>query len=150
MAGIEKICELSGIYVGWKMYDYKRNQLQVLPEFRHLFRGDGDIVYVVESEPYWEYKDGLMESFGEDELEWYDPPFKDMQELIKYKKEVFKCRLVKRYSYYYITSNPDLQGDVGGVYENWTYHLPTMKRKMKRLLRCRDLKVKFVNDIYQL
>ena len=39
MAGIEKICEYSGEYVGYKMYDYKKNQLQILSKYRKLFRG---------------------------------------------------------------------------------------------------------------
>lgn len=39
MSGIEKVCEYSGLNPGYRMYEYKRNSLQILPEFRKLFRG---------------------------------------------------------------------------------------------------------------
>lgn len=39
MAAIEKICELSGEYPGWKMYGYKRNHIQIMPKYRKRFRG---------------------------------------------------------------------------------------------------------------
>lgn len=39
MAGIEKVCEFSGDYPGWLMYGYKRNSLQVKPEYRKHFKG---------------------------------------------------------------------------------------------------------------
>jgi len=39
MAGIEKVCEYSGDYDGHNMYEYKRNRIQVNPEYRKLFKG---------------------------------------------------------------------------------------------------------------
>lgn len=39
MAGIEKMCELSGEYCGWDMYAWKQNSIQVHPRFRPLFAG---------------------------------------------------------------------------------------------------------------
>ena len=39
MAGIEKICEYSGEYAGWEMYVFKRNNIQVLPKYRKVFKG---------------------------------------------------------------------------------------------------------------
>lgn len=38
MAGIEKICELSGKYQGGRMYGWKHNHIQVCPEYRDYFR----------------------------------------------------------------------------------------------------------------
>ena len=39
MAGIEKTCEFSGNYTGWDMYGFKRNHIQVEPQYRKFFRG---------------------------------------------------------------------------------------------------------------
>ena len=39
MSGIEKVCEFSGEYPSWLMYGYKRNRIQVMPEYRKLFKG---------------------------------------------------------------------------------------------------------------
>ena len=46
MAGIEKICEYSGEYGGYKMYGYKRNGLQIMPQYRKLFRGCNASLYI--------------------------------------------------------------------------------------------------------
>lgn len=45
MAGIEKICEYSGDYHGWLMYGWKRDHIQVCPEYRKLFRGKDCILF---------------------------------------------------------------------------------------------------------
>lgn len=39
MAAIEKVCEFSGEYPSWKMYEYKRNLIQIMPKYRKLFKG---------------------------------------------------------------------------------------------------------------
>jgi hypothetical protein len=147
MAGAEKICELSGEYPGWLMYQYKRNQLQITPKYRKLFRGDGNTIYVQKDGLYWEYNWGGLTSFNLVEMELFDPPFTDVAEFISYKKQVEKLRLTQRYQFAYLTDTPELQGNVAGVFINFTYDLPATKRKMKRLLRCRDLNVIFVDDL---
>ena len=38
MAGIEKVCELSGDYPGYLMYKWKRRNIQVCPKYRDMFR----------------------------------------------------------------------------------------------------------------
>ena len=135
------------------MYQYKRNQLQIMPKYRKLFRGDGDTVYVQFYEKKWiNLRDGYLKFYWEDqvieEMTWYDPPFRTEQEFIEYKKVVKKERLVNEYKYVYVTNTPELQGDDSdGIYYNWTTHLPTMKRKMKRLLRCHKLNLVFVDDL---
>ena len=45
MAGIEKICEYSGDYHGWLMHGWKRDHIQVCPEYRKLFRGKDSILF---------------------------------------------------------------------------------------------------------
>ena len=44
MAGIEKVCEFSGVYKGADMYKWKRNHIQIMPEYRKLFRGSKAIL----------------------------------------------------------------------------------------------------------
>ena len=39
MAGIEKVCEYSGNSEGHRMYNWKRNHIQVNPKYRKLFKG---------------------------------------------------------------------------------------------------------------
>ena len=50
MAAIEKICEYSGDYPGWVMYDYKRNHIQIMPQYRNDFRGKKAILYIQTTE----------------------------------------------------------------------------------------------------
>jgi len=143
MAAIEKICELSGEYHGWRMYRYKHNQLQILPKYRHLFRNAD---YVLEIEPCnLKWKDGDC-SWDYDPTEWteYEPPFINETEFIKWRKSEQKCQLVKEFKYTLIVDDPKLQGDVNGKYVNWTIDLPTTLRKLKRVLRCKNLNIKKV------
>lgn len=148
MAGIEKICELTGEYPGWPMYGYKRNQLQIMPIVRPQFRGDGDTIYVELEGLRWEYKWGGTSTFNKEEMNWYEPPFQCEREFIQYKRNIDKLRLLKEYKFAYITRTPALQGEVDGVYINWTNDISAMKRKMKRLLRCKKLNIVFVNNLY--
>lgn len=48
MAAIEKICEYSGNYTGWEMYGFKRNHIQVEPQYRKFFRGKKAILTIKE------------------------------------------------------------------------------------------------------
>jgi len=146
MAGIEKICEFSGEYVGHRMYGYKRGQLQIHPKYRKEFRGAGDTLFVMKDDLRFLDKDGSGSLYREGEcFILYEPPFESEKEYITYKRQ-FGYRLVQNYQYWFVAKDSKLQGRVGGVYTEWTMDLATTKRKMKRLLRCRDLKVKFVNS----
>lgn len=147
MAGAEKICELTGEYPSFNMYGYKRHQLQIMPNCRSLFRGDGDTIYVQKDGVYWEYKFGGWSEYNSDEMKHYDPPFMDEAEFIEYKRDVEKLRLVNCYQYAYVTNNTNLEGNVNGIYTNYTYDLSSVKRRMKRLLRCKKLNVVFVDDL---
>ena len=50
MAGVEKVCEYSGEHGGYKMYEYKRNGLQIMPQYRKLFRGCNAVLYIRKEE----------------------------------------------------------------------------------------------------
>ena len=148
MAGIEKICEFSNEYPGWLMYGYKRNQFQIIPKYRKLFRKDGDTLYVQVEGKRWKYPWGdASRSYEASEMTNYDPPFTSEKEFIQYITTVDKLRLITEYHFAYLTSNNNLAGTVGGVYQNWTTDLPATKRKIKRLLRCKKLNIIFVEDL---
>ena len=105
MAGIEKVCELSGVGYGWKMYGYKRNSIQIHPQYRKLFRGVSYVLHIQEEK-------------------WAS------------------CNGSKEYKYCLQVFDPSLTGQVGGKYYNWSKDIPTVKRKLKRLLRCKRLNIK--------
>jgi hypothetical protein len=134
MAGIEKICEYSGDYEGGVMYGYKHNQLQIMPKYRKLFRGAEHTLYIQFNRLNWMYKRG-----GYTE---YDPVLDDEEY-----RFYMKGRIVPEYNYKLVVTDENLLGQVNGEYLNHTNHLPTVKRKLKRLLRCRELNIVFVEDL---
>lgn len=146
MAGIEKVCEYSGEYCGWDMYGWKNNLIQVKPEYRPLFRCQKHELIVFKPELYWEYPFGGHTHYHNQEWGWYEPPFHSEEEFISWKKRHHRMRFVNEWDYVLIV--PGLQGRVGGEYMNHTYHLPTVKRKMKRLLRCKELNIKYLDMSY--
>jgi hypothetical protein len=139
MAAIEKICELSGDYPSYDMYRYKRNHIQIMPEHRKLFRGADHVLHIFKPEDMVEYKriGGYSSLPHPDVLNYWEPPFETMDEYLVY----FGRRRVKKYWFMLEVFDPELQGDVYGRYLNTTTCLSTMKRKMKRMLRCEKLNV---------
>lgn len=142
MAGIEKVCEFSGEYVGHDMYKYKNNLIQVKPKYRKEFRGVEAKLIVFKPERYvqdkrykwarayhdesdnWEFNNGSTFT----EKDWID-------------KLLEENRFINKYDY--ILQVPSIQGEVSGDYIHSTYDLSTVKRKMKRLLRCRNLIIEY-------
>jgi hypothetical protein len=150
MAGIEKICEFSGDYPAHEMYGYKHNQLQIMPEYRKKFRGCKAKLYISFDEMRWISKWGSSSSYNADQMNWYEPPFTSEKDFIEYHKNKNKDRLIKSFNYVLVTKDKSLQGQVGGEYYNYTSDLKTVKRKLKRLLRCRDLDIEIVDDVHKL
>jgi len=124
MAGIEKICEFSGEYPGSEMYKYKRNHIQICPKYRKLFRGADFELVVIRKELNYIHKHGWTMSYSSS----YAP---------------INCKIGTEYWFELLVSDPDLQGNVKGVYANWTYDLKDTVKRLKRMLRCRNIKVKF-------
>ena len=121
MAGIEKVCELSGDRLGSEMYIHKRNHIQVCPKYRKQFRGAWHTLYI------------SMEKEGYERLSHYftRPKEKDI-------KPVYKID--------YCLHVPALQGRVDGLYYNHTYgKIGAVKRRLKRMLRCKKLNIVYVN-----
>lgn len=125
MAGIEKICEFSGEYPGWLMYGYKRNHIQICPKYRKLFRGAKAHIEITKIEPQFVFKDGGSSS--------------DIDFFLGCGA---KGKVKNEYWYTLVVEDPALAGDVNGRYVNWTFDLKSTLKRLKRMLRCRDLKVK--------
>jgi len=134
MAAIEKICEFSGDYPedSYMMYQWKRNGIQVMPEYRKLFRGADAILHIVDKEQV------AFNAFGGSSR--YRGTKEDFLE-DKYFRPYLHKRLGYSYDYYLEIKNPELKGRVDGEYHNTTKDLTATKRKLKRLLRCRTLKI---------
>lgn len=127
MAAVEKICEYSGDYPGWSMYGYKRNHIQICPQYRKLFRGADAHIIIERVDRVFVSKDGGVSSDA-------DVAF--------WKNLGFKGRVTNEYTFRLVVSDPALAGEVNGEYVNWTTNMRQTIKRLKRMLRCRTLKVK--------
>ena len=125
MAGIEKVCEFSGDYPGHLMYGYKRNHIQICPKYRKLFRGAKAHVEIIRIEKHFVSPSG-----------WKS------QDIDLCFEEGRKGKVKNEYWYQLVVEDPALAGEVEGRYLNWTFDLKSTLKRLKRMLRCRDLKVK--------
>lgn len=113
MAGIEKICEFSGTFdpALKSMYEIKRNNIQVLPGYRKLFKGQEHIMFLFERRPA-----------NEEHADW----------------TMFNTR---RPEFEFCLYVPGVPGQVSGFYWNYSSDFGTVKRKLKRLLKTRSLNI---------
>lgn len=134
MAGIEKVCEFSGEYPSWDMYRYKRNHIQIVPKYRKLFRGKKAHIEIVSVEKVIKLKYGTM-----------SPPSKyyNEEDKIWWENRMQEGRITNEYTFKLKMSDPEVFGEVDGEYYNWTYDLKDTVKRLKRMLRCRNLKVKY-------
>lgn len=151
MAAIDKVCELSGEYPGWKMYGYKRNHIQIMPQYRSRFKGHKAVLNFSDTEYVLQMGPNRDNYYGYSNKE----AFKQYQSLLKQGcsvKDAAKIAFGKasyrpffRYNYELITRVPELQGEVEGVYSNTSYRKSTVRRKLQRLVGGkRFLKIKHV------
>lgn len=126
MAGIEKICELTGDYEGYDMYASKRNSIQVLNKYKKTFRGAKATLIILKPEARRFYRGFTMSSRWRDEDSQYHHQ-----------------KTWKRLQYPYIlkVEDEELQGRVNGKYINFSYNISDVKRRLKRMLRDPNLKV---------
>lgn len=80
MAGIEKVCEYSGDYPGSDMYRIKRNHIQIMPEYRRLFRYQPHVLFWLTPEPKWVHRWGGVSDYEPSRIDFYTPPFKTVAE----------------------------------------------------------------------
>lgn len=152
MSAIEKVCEFSGKYEGPDMYKYKRDQLQILPEYRKRFRGAHVLVTVSVSEIYLigkfkkskgTYLKNFKNEWKEDTRNFPEKPLTFMG-FVNYNKFVENKRTVNEYQYTVHAFADHLKGEVNGNYIGWTSNLSTLRRKLRRLTR--NYKLKLVMD----
>lgn len=176
MAAGEKICEFSDAYEPYRMYNCKRNHIQVLSEFRHEFRGKKATLYIFENELVEKHKCGVTGSVDmecinpnpSDEdydyhgyriyeknkngfTEIYDVIFRSLQEYKDYLKHNTKERIKMEYQYYLHV--PDVPGKVRGLYMNFSTDMTDVKRRLRRLVGTKNLTVKYMkgkgSDFYK-
>lgn len=136
MAGIEKVCEYSGEYPGHDMYNWKRNSIQVMPKYRKLFRGaEVELIFDRSTADLFRVAKGNHFKYNTLEENYQSDPY--------YYSRV--SGILCEYTYTLLVKNPELQGEVGGEYVNYSYKPKTVLRKMKRLTRNYRLKIKWVN-----
>lgn len=146
MAGIEKICEFSDEYIGPDMYAYKRNHIQIHPRYRKHFRGASHTLYISSVKPYWALKGGGITEFDKRDMDNYEPPFGSVFEYIDYIRYFNGWRLVKQVEFNLKVDDPELAGNVDGNYREWTTDFTSLKRRLKRMLRCKDLNIVDLTD----
>ena len=133
MAGIEKICEYSGEYIGPAMYSYKHNLIQIAPQYRKLFRGVEHTFIVYDNpELHWVWNWGASQVYDENDMKYWG--FTDEYEYIRFHKKRFgNPRLIPYW--HYCLHVPSIPGRVDGYYHEYTFDLTATKRKIKRMLR---------------
>jgi hypothetical protein len=148
VAGIEKCCEFSGEYPGYLMYGYKRNHIQIMPHYRKEFRGKQAILYIqindgqyVVARKNWSYNLNSAEY---------------AERIVRINGKTYDTNMARGRSwhptpvskeFWYALVVPELPGDVRGVYSNHSCKISTVKRKLKRMLRCRSLEVRYIDDL---
>jgi hypothetical protein len=151
MAGIEKVCEYSGEYPSWLMYGYKRDHIQIMPKYRKEFRGKKAILYIqldehvlgqyVASHRRFSYNLSSVE-YAERVIringKTYDVNAGSM-------RTWHPVTILKEFWYALVV--PDLPGQVDGVYTNHSYNKSAVKRRLQRMLRCRALEVRYIDDL---
>lgn len=155
MAGIEKVCEYSGEYGYGDMYSWKRNSIQIMPKFRKLFKGANAVLYIKKTPmDIWiktrgcKYLSGGTDTWGLEKSS--DKELKVALRVLfeerYWLKKQSDISFVKEYTYALKVDDKELQGKVDGLYINWSTDMPTVIRKMRRLVRDYNLKIVYLND----
>lgn len=162
MAAIEKICEYSGDYPGWKMWEYKRNHIQICPEHRKAFKGAKHVLVIAKSEKRIVYNGGGTSEIDSDVVYCYNS-YRVVNRLWKgpgyyrwsgHHHSTFE--LLKKFrveqEYIYDLYCPELLGNVEGHYINYSTNISAVKRRLKRMMG-KDLNIVILEDydpkIYQ-
>ena len=155
MAAIEKICEYSGNYTGPEMYRFKRNHIQVEPQYRKFFRGKKAILtFSIVSESL-RIKFGSSKDYigyrcfynWEEEQDYYDNKYydvpKDRKSFEKWLKKYFNKVPVTEYEYTLKLIDPDWSCPTGRTeFLQYTHDNPKkVIRRLKRLVGAKNLTV---------
>lgn len=132
MAGIEKICELSGEYPGWEMRAFKRNHIQIMPHHRKKFRGAKATLTIEfdELRVYDRWRGGYSRACPwrlmdyDFAIDWF----------FEAEHHYEKQRFVVAYKYTLQVEDEHLQGEVQGKYVEWTTEIGSTVRRLKRMI----------------
>lgn len=138
MAGIEKVCEYSGISIGSIMYQWKKHHIQVNPKHRPLFRKAKHTLYITTNGVKYVNKRYGYSQSKSDHTEYKNLTEQEWMSWKGYKKEI-------EWKYMLVVEDPKLLGEVNGVYLNWSRRISTVKRKLKRMLRT-DVNIVYINS----
>lgn len=130
------------------MYGYKRNHIQICPQYRKHFRRAEHTLYICLETEMYERRHGCLTRLSKSDFEH--------REIRKIKHKIFAWCRKRYYEYYqpiqvvhcieYCLHVPSLPGQVEGLYYNYTFgNLGDVKRRLKRLLRCKKLNIVYVN-----
>lgn len=139
MAGIEKVCEVDGDSCGWAMYGWKRNSIQVKPEHRALFKGKKAVVFIQVSGKVFAFSNGGSMSIDKHDLNSRGALKKDLVYVPKGGRITDEIQ--------FMVYVPEVQGQVRGMYFNYTYDWRATKHKLRKLLGLKSaahLKIKKV------
>ncbi|AXH72620.1 MAG: hypothetical protein [Caudoviricetes sp.] len=153
MAAIDKICEYSGNYTGYPMYNFKRNHIQIEPQYRKFFRGKKAVLTIAPcgralKEKYKSGRYGYKLFYEwEEEREYYDRRFynvpNDKKIFEKWLKYFFKKTPVTEYEYTLeiIDENWTCPTE-RKVFKEFTYDNPKhVIRRMKRLVGSKNITI---------
>lgn len=141
MAGAEKICEFSGEYPGYEMHRFKRNHIQIMPKYRRCFRGAEHVLHVFTPEDVYDFKTGGQIDYDPRDLEGFEPPFVNKKEYDEYVKYFYGMLARKKHDFVLQVFDSELQGDVEGQYMNSSTDMTSVFRRIKRMLRVKELNV---------
>ena len=161
MAGIEKVCEVSGICGSFSMYGYKHNHIQVVPKYRKQFRKARHVLVIRPTE-YRVLDKNCSSTFNKDderlqyigskqEAPFFDghyhykgPGYYEIRWNSDHRSGYYtkKVRIVLEYEY--LLYCPDIEGQVKGFYYNHSTDIASVKRRLKRMIG--DLNVVVANS----
>ncbi len=145
MAGIEKVCELSGDYEGHLMYPQKRDSIQVLNKHKKNFRGAKHELIIALDSQILTCKFGGYQTYYDDMYLYDRYVFNNAKEYLDYQR-TRGSYLKNNYIYCLRIFDENLKGQVNGLYFQYSSNLSNVKRRLKRMLRCKKLNIVFLNN----
>lgn len=135
MSGIEKVCEYSGVTPdhpelgGWIMKRWKRNHIQINTKYRSAFSGCDHFLRIVG----WEVNEWWGNRSYSTPCAWEAGNYASAADYIRAKeKQGYRFRI--QYHYVLEVFDEELKGEVDGKYKEWSHHLPSVIRRIRRMV----------------
>lgn len=134
MSGIEKVCEFSGVTPdhpelgSWIMKRWKRNHIQINVKYRPLFKGCDHFLRITGFEVNEWWGNGYSTPCA-----WDAGNYANVAEYIREKeKRGYRFRI--QYHYVLEVFDDGLKGEVDGKYKEWSHDLPSVIRRIRRMV----------------